>query len=206
MSQVFEEDGTCNPVTVVELLPNAVVQIKNVEKDGYFSVQLGSEHIDYNRLNRAEKSKFQKVGQKAFRYLHEVRVDNSSDYQIGQSFGISLFEDHKKLNIQALSKGKGTQGVIKRWGKAGGPAAHGSRFHRAPGSIGQCTWPSRVFKNMKLPGRMGMRKVTIKNLDLVKMNKDKNLLFIKGSVPGAKNSLLFIGAQVQLPKTVKEAA
>lgn len=192
MTQVFTKDGRCLPVTVVQAGPCTVIQKKTTETDGYNSVQLGFEETDFRKLNKAEKGHFQKKELKPFAWLKEFRINNIDDYQVGQTLTVKRFKEGDVIAVTGVSKGKGFQGVIKRHHKRGGPKSHGSTFHRSTGSIGQRTYPGKVFKNMKLPGHMGDEKVTIQNLEIVEIRPEENLLFIRGTVPGGVNAYLVI--------------
>ncbi len=190
MTQIFTEDDSLVPVTVIQAEPNKVCQVKTTETDGYEALQMGFGYIKDKRLNRPMKGHFEKQGAEPKRYLREVRVEDASEYKVGDEQTVAAFTDVKKVDVTGTSKGKGFQGVMKRWGFGGGPAGHGSRFHRAPGSIGQCATPSRVFKGKKLPGHMGCDTITTKNLEVVRIDEDQNLILVKGSVPGCKNGIV----------------
>ena len=196
MTQVWAEDDTVVPVTVILAEPNKVCQVKTKETDGYEAVQLGFGEVrkykksgEY-RVNKPMAGHFAKLGTEPTRYLREVRVENASEYKTGDMVTVENFADVKKVDVQGTSKGKGFQGVMKRWGFRGGPGGHGAHFHRAPGSIGQCATPSRVFKGLKLPGHMGCDTVTVRNLDVVRIDAEQNIILVKGSVPGGKNGLV----------------
>lgn len=196
MTQVFDEAGDVVPVTVVRAGPCVVVQKKTLETDGYAAIQLGFEELPERKAGRAYKGHFTKRKLKPFRYLREFRVKPLSDaspYEEGQVVTVESFKTGDRVKVTGTSKGKGFQGVIKRHGKAGGPASHGSRFHRTTGSIGQRTSPGEVFKNMKLPGHLGDERVTVKNIEVVQVRTEDNLLLLRGAVPGANNNLLIIG-------------
>ena len=190
MTQIFTEDGTVIPVTVVQAEPNKVCQVKTVETDGYEAVQMGFGAIKPKKVNRPMAGHFAKQGTEPTRYLREVRVENASEYKVGDLHTVAAFADVKKVDVQGTSKGKGFAGVIKRHGFGGGPGYHGSHFHRAPGSIGQCATPSRVFKGVRMPGHMGCDTVTVRNLELVRIDEEQNLLLIKGAIPGGKNGIV----------------
>jgi len=192
MTQVFNEAGDVVSVTVVQAGPCTVVQKKTKETDGYEAIQVGFEEIPERKTTKPYKMHFTKKNLKPFRYLKEFRIAAEAPYQAGQVLTVEAFQVGEKVKVTGLSKGKGFQGVIKRHGKAGGPASHGSRFHRTTGSIGQRTSPGEVFKNMKLPGHLGDERVTVKNLEVVKIRPEENLLFLRGAVPGAKNNLIMI--------------
>ena len=190
MTQVWAEDDTIVPVTVIQAEPNKVVQVKTVDTDGYEAVQLGFGAIKPKKVNRPMAGHFAKQGTEPTRYLREVRVENASEHKVGDTQTVAAFADVKKVDVTGTSKGKGFAGVIKRHGFAGGPGGHGSHFHRAPGSIGQCATPSRVLKGVRLPGHMGCDTVTVKNLEVVRIDEDMNLILVKGAVPGGKNGIV----------------
>lgn len=196
MTQIFAEDDTVIPVTVILAEPNKVCQVKTTETDGYEALQMGFGEVrrykksgDF-RVNRPMAGHFAKQGTDPTRHLREVRVENASEYKVGDLHTVAAFADVKKVDVQGVSKGKGFAGVMKRWGFRGGPGGHGAHFHRAPGSVGQCATPSRVFKGLKLPGHMGCDTVTVKNLELVRIDEEQNLMLIKGAVPGGKNAIV----------------
>ena len=190
MTQIFAEDDTVVPVTVIQAEPNKVVQVKTTETDGYEAVQMGFGYVKPRRVNKPMAGHFAKQGTEPTRYLREVRVENASEYKVGDTQTVAAFADVKKVDVQGVSKGKGFAGVMKRYGFAGGPGGHGAHFHRAPGSVGQCATPSRVFKGLRLPGHMGCDTVTVKNLELVRIDEDQNLILVKGAVPGGKNAIV----------------
>jgi len=193
MAQIYDENGNSISVTVVKTGPCTVIDIKDIEKDGYKAVKIGYKEEDEKRLNKAQLGQFRKNGLKPMRYLREVRLDDVSSYKIGDILTASdVFSEYKSVNVHGVSKGKGYQGVIKRHNFKGGPGGHGSHFKRAPGSIGMCADPSRVFKGTKMPGQMGSENVTVKNLKIIKIDAEKNLVLIKGSIPGAKGNLVFV--------------
>lgn len=192
MSQIFTEDGTVIPVTVVEAGPISILQKKTEEKDGYNAIQVGFQDIKESKLNKPQKGHFDKVGASYKKYLKEFRADDVSGYEVGQELKADTFEAGDKVDVTGISKGKGFQGVIKRHNQHRGPMSHGSHYHRAPGSMGAASDPSRVFKGKKLPGHMGHEKVTVSNLEVAKVDVEKNLLLIKGAVPGPKGGILTI--------------
>lgn len=193
MTQVFTADGAVVPVTVVEAGPVVVTQIKTEEADGYQAVQVGFEDVKEKALNKPKKGHLAKSGVMK-RSLKEFRVDSVEGYEVGQEIKADVFAEGDKIDVTGISKGKGFQGPIKRHGQSRGPESHGSRYHRRPGSMGACSYPGRVFKNKKLAGHMGSVKVTVKNLEVVKVDADKNLLLIKGAIPGAKGSTVTVKA------------
>ena len=192
MTQIFTEDGNLIPVTVIEAGPCPVVQKKTVEVDGYSAVQVGFMDKKEKRSNKPEKGHFAKAGVTDKKYLKEFKLDNADELNLGDILNVEQFEDGEMLDVTGISKGHGYAGTIKRWGTHRGPMTHGSHYHRGPGSLGACSDPSRVFKGKKLPGHYGVDKVTIQNLDLVKVDKERNLLLVKGSVPGPKGGLLVV--------------
>ncbi len=195
MTQVFDEAGDVVPVTVIQAGPCVVIQRKTLDKDGYDAIQVGFGEISEKKAEKRSKpllGHFKKKNVKPFRYLKEFRVAKEEAFEVGQSLTVEVFQAGDRVKVTGISKGKGFQGVIKRHGKAGGPASHGSRFHRTTGSIGQRTSPGEVFKNMKLPGHMGDEKVTVKNLKVIQVRSQENLLLVRGAIPGAKNNLVMI--------------
>ena len=190
MTQVWTEDDRVVAVTVIQAEPNKVCQVKTTETDGYEAVQLGFGAIKEKKVNKPMAGHFAKQGVEPTRYLREVRVENASEYKPGDEQTVAAFADVKKVDVTGVSKGKGFQGVIRRHGFGGGPGGHGSHFHRAPGSIGMCATPSRVLKGMRMAGHMGCDTVTVKNLDIVRIDEDQNLILVKGAVPGGKNALV----------------
>lgn len=193
MTQIFSETGELVPVTVIEATPSVVVQKKTVEKDGYNALQLGFQEKKLEKVNKPLQGHFKKAGNRAFYFLREVRFDDIEKYEVGQEIKVSdLFKEGDYVDVTGTSKGKGFQGVMKRHNFKGGRASHGSMFHRAPGSAGSSTFPARVWKGKRYPGHMGNRRVTVQNLRIEKIIEDKNLILIKGAVPGAMNSLVII--------------
>ncbi len=193
MTQYFNEAGEIVPVTVVEVTPNYVVQKKVKEKEGYNALQLGFQEKKITRVNKPMLGHYKKAGEKAFYFLKEVKFDNVDQFQIGQQINVSdVFQEGEFIDVTAFSKGKGFQGVMKRHNFKGGRATHGSMFHRAPGSAGSSTFPSRVWKGKRYPGHMGNEKVTVQNLKIEKIFADRNIVLIKGAIPGANNSLVII--------------
>ncbi|MBK5211437.1 MAG: 50S ribosomal protein L3 [Coriobacteriia bacterium] len=192
MTQVWTEEGNLLPVTVIQAGPCVVTQVKTIVTDGYNAIQIGFGEIAENKVNKPRAGHFEKAGVDPVKYLAEIRLDSTPENKAGDSIDVGIFADTKKVNISGVSKGKGFAGVMKRHNFKGGPGGHGSHFHRAPGSVGQASTPSRVFKGQKLPGHMGVDKVTVQNLDVVKIDVEQNLLIIKGAVPGGKGALLTI--------------
>lgn len=192
MTQLFDEDGKVIPVTVIEAAPNKVCQVKTTATDGYEAVQLGFGAIKEQKVNKPMAGHFAKQGVEPVRYLREVRVTDGAEHTVGEEVTVANFADVKKVDVTGTSKGKGFAGVMRRYGFGGGPGGHGAHFHRAPGSVGQCAYPSRVFKGVRLPGHMGCDTVTTKNLEVVRVDEDMNLIMLKGAVPGGKNGVVRI--------------
>ena len=197
MTQIFDENGTVIPVTVIEAGPCVVAQVKTLENDGYEAVQLGFGEVKENKLNKPVKGHFAKANVTAKKHLREFRLDSIEGIKVGDELKADVFAAGEKVDVQGTSKGKGFQGVIKRHGQHRGPMGHGSMYHRRPGSMGATSTPGRVFKGKKLPGHMGNVTVTIQNLDIVRVDMDKNVILVKGSVPGAKGSILKIKAAIK---------
>ena len=213
MTQIFNEDGSLIPVTVLQAGPCVVTQIKTVENDGYSAVQVGfvdkkekivnkdkggkKEVIHRHGVNKAEKGHFDKAGVSCKRYVREFKFDNASEYALAQEIKADIFAAGDKVDATAVSKGKGFQGAIKRHGQHRGPMAHGSKFHRHAGSNGMASDPSKVFKGKKMPGQMGAERVTIQNLEIVKVDADQNIILVKGAVPGPKKSLVMLKESVK---------
>ena len=200
MTQIFDEKGNVVPVTVIEATPNVVAQVKTIETDGYNSIQLGYGEVKDKHINKPEKGHFAKAGLTAKKHLREFRVEDVESYKVGDEVKADIFEAGEKIDVQGTTKGKGFQGVIKRHGQHRGPMGHGSMYHRRPGSMGSTSTPGRVFKGKKLPGHMGRVTVTIQNLDVVRVDMDKNVILVKGSVPGAKGAILKIKSAVKASK------
>ena len=200
MTHVFADDGRRIPVTVVEAGPCIVVQKKTVQRDGYNAIQVGYTTRDSARANRATLGHCKQAGHGAFRFLRELRLDDIDQYNVGDQIDVNVFAEGDLIDVTGTSIGKGFQGVIKRWGFQGGRASHGSRFHRAPGSIGASATPSHVFKNKKMPGQLGNERVTVQRLQVVRIDTAENLLLIKGAVPGSKNGLVMIRDSVKAKK------
>ncbi|MBO7208235.1 MAG: 50S ribosomal protein L3 [Clostridia bacterium] len=192
MTQIFDEIGRVVPVTVVLAGPNAVVQKKTVEKDGYDSVQVGFIDLKEKKANKPSKGHFAKAGVTPKKYVKELRLDDVSGLNVGDEIKADIFEAGEKIDVAGITKGKGFAGTIKRWGTHRGPMTHGSGYHRGPGSMGMCSDPGRVYKGKRLPGHMGVERVTIQNLTVVKVDAEKNIMLIKGGVPGPKGGLLII--------------
>ena len=197
MTQIFDENGVVIPVTVIEAGPCVVAQVKTLENDGYEAVQLGFGEVKEKHLNKPEKGHFSKANVTAKKHLREFRLDSIEGIKVGDELKADVFAAGEKIDVQGTSKGKGFQGVIKRHGQHRGPMGHGSMYHRRPGSMGATSTPGRVFKGKKLPGHMGSVTVTIQNLDIVRVDMDKNVILVKGSVPGAKGSILKIKSAIK---------
>jgi len=196
MTQVFTENGELIPVTVIQAEPNVVLQKKTMENDGYEAIQLGFADAKEGRVNKPEKGHAEKANTNPKRYIREFRNANLDEYEVGQEIKVDVFEAGERIDVTGTSKGKGFQGAIKRHGQQRGPMTHGSHYHRGPGSMGVID-PMRVFKGKKLPGHMGAEQVTIQNLEVVNIDAEKNLLLIKGNVPGAKKSYVKIQSSVK---------
>lgn len=192
MTQIFTEDGQVVPVTVVEAGPEVVTQIKTVETDGYNAVQVGYEDQKAHRVNKPMTGHYEKAGVAPKKHLAEFRIEDGETYELGQEITVADFEEGMKIDITGISKGKGTQGNIKRHGHHRGPMSHGSKHKRLAGALAAGTYPSRVFKGNKAPGRMGRDKITVQNVVLVKVIADRNLMLVKGAVPGKKGGVVRI--------------
>ena len=199
MTQIFTEEGIVVPVTVVEAGPNVVTQVKTVEKDGYNAIHVGFEDAKEKSLNKPQKGHLA-AANVLKKHLKEFRVDAVEEFTVGQEIKADLFAAGEKIDVTGTSKGKGFQGPIKRHGQSRGPESHGSRYHRRPGSMGACSFPGRVFKNKKLAGHMGSVKVTVQNLEVVRVDADKNLILVKGAIPGPKGSMVTIKEAVKSSK------
>jgi large subunit ribosomal protein L3 len=197
MTQIFDEDGKIIPVTVIEAGPCVVVQKKTVEKDGYDAIQLGFADIREKLVNKPLKGHFAKAGATLKRFVREVKVEDINSYEVGQEIKADLFAVEEKIDVSGISKGKGFQGAIKRWNQHRGPMSHGSKFHRAPGSMGASSDPSRTFKNKKLPGHMGHVSRTVLNLKVAKVMSEKNIILIKGGVPGPNKGFVVIRSAIK---------
>ncbi len=195
MTQVYDESGRVVPVTVVEAGPCVITQVKTKDKDGYDAVQLGlveQKPLKERKISKPELGHLKKSGVAPLRCLKEFSISGDFDGKVGDQVLVSAFAAKSIVNVSGESKGKGFQGVMRRHGFGGGRKTHGSHFHRAPGSIGQCATPSRVFPGKKMPGQMGAKKTTVKNLEVVQIIEDKNLMLVKGALPGAKGGLVYI--------------
>ena len=197
MTQYFTEAGELIPVTVVEVTPNVVLQLKTIENDGYEAVQLGFDDLREVLSNRPAKGHVAKANATPKRFIREFNNVELSEYEVGQKITVDVFKAGDIVDVTGTSKGKGFQGAIKRHGQSRGPMAHGSRYHRRPGSMGGASFPSRVFKGKALPGQMGGDRITIQNLEVVKVDAERNVILIKGNVPGSKKSLVEIKTAIK---------
>ena len=197
MTQIFNEDGVLTPVTVLQAGPCVVTQVKTVENDGYSAIQVGFGDIREKLVNKPKKGHFAKAGVSAKRFVKEFRFEDAENYTLGQEIKADIFAAGDKIDATAKSKGKGFQGAIKRHGQSRGPMAHGSKYHRHAGSNGSATTPGRVFKGKHMPGHMGAVRVTVQNLEVVRVDAEQNLILVKGSVPGPKKSLVMIKESVK---------
>jgi len=200
MTQIFNEDGVLTPVTVLQAGPCVVTQVKTVENDGYSAVQVGFVDKREKLVNKPVKGHFDKAGVSYKRFVREFKLEDAESYEMGQEIKADAFEAGDKIDATAISKGKGFQGAIKRHNFHRGPMTHGSKFHRHQGSSGSASDPSKVFKGKKMPGQMGNKRITIQNLEIVRVDAENNLLLVKGAVPGPRKSLVTIKESV---KTVK---
>ncbi|RBW67755.1 50S ribosomal protein L3 [Bacillus taeanensis] len=196
MTQIFVEGGELLPVTVIEAAPNVVLQKKTVETDGYNAIQVGFDDKKESRTNKPEKGHAAKANANPKRYVKEFRLEDAAEYEVGQEVKVDIFSEGDIIDVTGISKGKGFQGSIKRHNQSRGPMSHGSRYHRRPGSMGAVD-PMRVFKGKALPGRMGGERITVQNLEVVKVDTERNLLLVKGNVPGAKKSYVTIQSAVK---------
>ncbi|MDF9297048.1 50S ribosomal protein L3 [Geobacillus stearothermophilus] len=202
MTQIFAENGDLIPVTVIHATPNVVLQKKTIENDGYEAIQLGFEDISEKRANKPQIGHAAKANTAPKRFIREIRGANINEYEVGQEVKVDIFSEGEIVDVTGISKGKGFQGAIKRHGQSRGPMAHGSRYHRRPGSMGAIA-PNRVFKTKNLPGRMGGERVTIQNLKIVKVDPERNLLLIKGNVPGPRKGLVIVKSAVKAKAKAK---
>ncbi len=212
MTQIFDENGVLIPVTVLQAGPCVVTQVKTVENDGYSAVQVGygeaknkivakdvagKKVVNAHGVNKAQQGHFEKAGVESKKFVKEFRFDNAEEYQVAQEIKADIFQAGDKVDATATSKGKGFQGAIKRHGQSRGPMAHGSKYHRHAGSNGACSDPSRVFKGKKMPGHMGAVKVTVQNLEVVRVDAENNVILVRGAVPGPKKSLVVLKESVK---------
>ena len=197
MTQLFTADGKMLPITVIEAGPCPVVQKKTVEHDGYEALQVGFAPIREKLVTKPMLGHFKKASVGAHRYVKEIKLDNAAEYEAGQVITVDMFETGDKVDVTGKSKGKGFQGVIKRWNQARGRMTHGSRYHRRVGSMSACSYPGEVFKHKNLPGHMGSERITVQNLEVVRVDAERNLLLVKGAIPGAKGSLVVVKSTVK---------
>lgn len=197
MTQVFLSDGRMVPVTVIKAGPCPVVQKKTVDHDGYDAIQVGFAEVRERLVNKPLLGHFKKAGVAATRYIKELKLDDAASYEVGQVIKADMFAEGDKVDVSGVSRGKGFQGVIKRFNQSRGPMSHGSGYHRGVGSMSANTYPGEVFKNKKLPGHMGNAKCTIENLEVVRVDADRNLLLIKGAIPGATGSMVVVRSTVK---------
>ena len=200
MTQIFKENGALVPVTVLQAGPCVVTQVKTAENDGYKAVQVGFVDKREKLVNKPQKGHFDKAGVSYKRYVREFKFENAEEYSVKDEIKADIFAAGDKIDATAISKGKGFQGAIKRYGQHRGPMAHGSKFHRHQGSNGSATTPGRVFKGKGMPGHMGSKKITVQNLEVVKVDTDNNLILVKGAVPGPKKSLVTIKETVKVER------
>ena len=200
MTQIFGNDGTLTPVTVLQAGPCVVTQIKTKENDDYNAIQVGFGEIRERLVNKPRKGQFAKAGVTVKRFFREFRFDNAADYSVGQEIKADVFSAGDKVDVTGVSKGKGFQGAIKRHGLSRGPMKHGSKYHRHAGSNGPATTPGRVFKGKTMPGHMGHVRVTVQNLEIVRVDTENNLILVKGAVPGPKKSLVMLKNTVKAGK------
>jgi large subunit ribosomal protein L3 len=197
MTQVFTEDGNVVPVTVIQAGPCVVLQKKDLENDGYEAIQLGFDDVKEKNANKPETGHAKKAGTTPKRYIREIRGVNLADYEVGQEVKVDIFSAGEFVDVTGTSKGKGFQGVIKRHGQSRGPMAHGSKYHRGPGSMAVIRTANRIPKGKKMPGHMGNETVTLQNLEIVRVDAERNVLLVKGSVPGPKNSYVAVKAAIK---------
>ena len=200
MTQIFDENGVLIPVTVLQAGPCVVTQVKTVDNDGYKAVQVGFVDKRDKLVNKPQKGHFDKAGVSYKRYVREFKFENAEEYSVKDEIKADIFAAGDKIDATAISKGKGFQGAIKRYGQHRGPMAHGSKFHRHQGSNGSATTPGRVFKGKGMPGHMGSKQITVQNLEVVKVDVDNNLILVKGAVPGPKKSLVTIKETVKVER------
>ena len=197
MTQLCTADGKMLPITVIEAGPCPVVQKKTVEHDGYEALQVGFAPIREKLVTKPMLGHFKKASVGAHRYVKEIKLDNAAEYEAGQVITVDMFETGDKVDVTGKSKGKGFQGVIKRWNQSRGRMTHGSRYHRRVGSMSACSYPGEVFKHKNLPGHMGSERITVQNLEVVRVDAERNLLLVKGAIPGAKGSLVVVKSTVK---------
>lgn len=193
MTRVFREDGTVCPVTVIQAGPCPVMQVKTNDKEGYSAIQVGFDVIEERKVCKPQKGHQAKAGKDLFRHLREFRLEDVSEYEVGSEITVGIFTPGEKVKVTGKSKGKGFQGVMKRWNFHGSRASHGAeKVHRSPGSVGNATFPGRIWKNKKMPGQMGNARVTVSNIEIIDVRPEDNILMVKGQVPGSKGGLVMI--------------
>ena len=193
MTQVFDETGLAIPVTVLEAGPCTVIQKKTVETDGYSALKVGFSEVSDRRVTKPQLGAFKKIGVSPLKFIQEFKTENMDKYNVGQVISVGgMFSDGDKIDVSGISKGKGFQGAIKRHGYSTGRVTHGSKFHRGIGSLGACSYPGRIFKGKKMPGHMGGEKVTVQNLAIVRIDADRNIMLVKGAVPGPRGTVLTV--------------
>ena len=197
MTQIFSEDGSLIPVTVLQAGPCYVTQVKTIENDGYEAVQVGFDDVREKLVTKPVKGHLDKAGVQTLRFMKEFKFENASEYKLGQEIKADIFEAGDKIDVTGKSKGKGFQGAIKRHGQSRGPMAHGSKYHRHAGSNGACSDPSKVFKGKKMPRQMGAVKVTVQNLEIVRIDTEDNLILVKGAIPGPRKSTVVLKESVK---------
>jgi large subunit ribosomal protein L3 len=195
MTRIFSENGDSVPVTVIEAGPCPVVEVKTEERNGYNAIQIGFARRKPGNVNMPAKGHFEKAGVEPSKILREIRVNDPSGYEVGSQIKADLFKAGDLVRVTGYTKGKGFQGVVKRWGFSGSPDSHGSRNHREPGSIGQCATPAKVWKNRKMPGQAGHERMTVRNLEVIQVDTDRNIIAVRGAVPGHKNGYVIVSAQ-----------
>lgn len=200
MTQIFDEEGTVTPVTVIECEPNVVIQKKTEEVDGYNAVQIGAGSVKENKVTKPVKGHFGKAGVEYKKNLREFRTEEVESFNVGDEIKVDLFSVGEHVDITGTSKGKGTQGVIKRHGFGRGRETHGSKFHRMPGGMGAATFPGKVWKNHRMAGKMGNEQVTVQNIEIIRIDTEKNLILVKGQVPGPKKGLVLVKETVKAHK------
>ena len=203
MMRVFRENGESIPVSVLKVGPCYIIQIKRIEREGYNAIQVGLQSKRDKRLNRPLLGHFKAAGRGGLAFLKEIKVDEVGSFELGQEITSEIFNVGDLVNVRGISKGRGFTGVVKRWGFSGGDTSHGSRSHRVPGSIGASATPSKVMKGKKLPGRMGNKKVTVKNLKVIEVVRERNLILVKGAVPGSRGSFLEVKISSQKLQSAK---
>jgi large subunit ribosomal protein L3 len=192
MTQIFEESGDATPVSVIQAGPCPIVQIKTLENDGYSAIQIGYNETKKSRIRKPAEGHFKKSGANPTRVLKEIRVEDPAQFKVGEVLDVKVFEGAERVHIVGMSKGRGFAGTVKRHGFSRGPETHGSKNIREPGSVGMCATPSRIHKGKRLPGRMGGKRTTVRNLKIVQIDAENHLIYVKGAVPGANNGIVFI--------------